>query len=119
MVDFGASRPERPLAELVTSRSSAPATSTPTSTPACAASSRTSGRLNPGLLEGRKRGVIFDVGHGGGSFSWGVAVPAIKEGFLPDTISTDLHIGSMNAGMKDHAQRDVQVPRPGPAPRRR
>ena len=45
--------------------------------------------------------MIFDVGHGGGSFLWRVAVPAIKEGFLPDSISTDLHIGSMNAGMKD------------------
>ena len=55
----------------------------------------------PGLFEGRKRGVIFDVGHGGGSFAWRVAVPAIKEGFVPDSISTDLHIGSMNAGMKD------------------
>ena len=59
------------------------------------------GHVNPGMVEGRKRGVIFDVGHGGGSFAWRVAVPAIKEGFLPDSISTDLHIGSMNAGMKD------------------
>ena len=53
------------------------------------------------MIEGRKRGVIFDVGHGGGSFLWRVAVPLIKQGFLPDSISTDLHIGSMNAGMKD------------------
>ena len=53
------------------------------------------------MIEGRKRGVIFDVGHGGGSFLWRIAVPAMKEGFLPDSISTDLHIGSMNAGMKD------------------
>ena len=45
--------------------------------------------------------MIFDVGHGGGSFLWRIAVPAMKEGFLPDSISTDLHIGSMNAGMKD------------------
>ena len=59
------------------------------------------GHVNPGLFAGRKRGVIFDVGHGGGSFAWRVAVPAIKEGFVPDSISTDLHIGSMNAGMKD------------------
>ncbi len=59
------------------------------------------GPCEPGLLQGRKRGVIFDVGHGGGSFLWRVAVPAVKEGFLPDSISTDLHIGSMNAGMKD------------------
>jgi dihydroorotase len=45
--------------------------------------------------------VIFDVGHGGGSFAWRRRVPLIKDGFLPDSISTDLHIGSMNAGMKD------------------
>ena len=43
------------------------------------------------------------VGHGGGSFAWRIAVPAIKEGFLPDSISSDLHIGSMNSGMKDMA----------------
>ena len=60
-----------------------------------------SGHVNPALFEGRKRGVIFDVGHGGGSFLWRIAVPAMKEGFVPDSISTDLHIGSMNAGMKD------------------
>lgn len=59
------------------------------------------GQPNPGLIEGRKRGVIFDVGHGGGSFLWRVAVPGMKAGFVPDSISTDLHIGSMNAGMKD------------------
>src|SRR5439155_23823630 len=46
-------------------------------------------------------GVIFDVGHGGGSFLWRQAVPAMQQGFIPDSISTDLHIGSMNAGMKD------------------
>ena len=45
--------------------------------------------------------MIFDVGHGGGSFAWRVAAAAIKEGFLPDSISTDLHITSMNSGMKD------------------
>jgi len=53
------------------------------------------------MVEGRKRGVLFEVGHGGGSFAWYVVAPAIKEGFRPDAISTDLHIGSMNAGMKD------------------
>lgn len=59
------------------------------------------GKLNPAMWTGRKRGVLFDVGHGGGSFYWNVAVPAIRQGFLPDVISTDLHTGSMNAGMKD------------------
>jgi dihydroorotase len=49
----------------------------------------------------QKRGVIFDVGHGGGSFMFEQAIPAIKQGLKPNTISTDLHTGSMNAGMKD------------------
>jgi len=59
------------------------------------------GRVRPYVRKARERGIIFDVGHGGGSFFWGQAVPAVKEGFLPDVISTDLHRGSMNAGMKD------------------
>jgi dihydroorotase len=59
------------------------------------------GQLLPYLLEARKRGIIFDVGHGAGSFLWRQAVPAVKQGFTPDSISTDLHIESMNAGMKD------------------
>lgn len=53
------------------------------------------------MVEGRKRGVIFDVGHGGASFLWSTAVPLMKAGFVPDSISTDLHTSSMNSGMKD------------------
>ncbi len=53
------------------------------------------------MIDGRKRGVIFDVGHGSGSFGWSCAVPLMKAGFIPDSISTDLHDHSMNAGMKD------------------
>ena len=60
-----------------------------------------SGRLNPALLAARKRGVLFDVGHGATSFAWRIAVPAIAEGFLPDVISTDMHVASMSGGMKD------------------
>jgi dihydroorotase len=59
------------------------------------------GRLEPFVLAARKRGVLFDVGHGGGSFLWRQAVPATKQGFFPDVVSTDLHTGSQNAGMKD------------------
>ncbi len=59
------------------------------------------GKLNPAMLDGRKRGILFDVGHGGGSFYWNIAVPALEARFYPDSISTDLHTGSMNAGMKD------------------
>ncbi|MGB7436903.1 MAG: amidohydrolase/deacetylase family metallohydrolase [Candidatus Acidiferrum sp.] len=50
------------------------------------------GKLNPIMLEARQRGVFFDVGHGAGSFWFRNAVPAVKQGFLPDSISTDLHI---------------------------
>src|ERR1700748_2572595 len=59
------------------------------------------GKVRPYLFAPRKRGVIFDVGHGGGSFIFRYAAPAIRQGFIPDSISTDLHVGSMNNGMKD------------------
>lgn len=59
------------------------------------------GEASQALIGGRKRGVLFDVGHGGGSFLFRVAAPMIAAGFVPDTISTDLHIDSMNSGMKD------------------
>ena len=49
----------------------------------------------------QERGIIFDVGHGGGSFRFDQAVPAMEQGFQPNTISTDLHTGSMNGAMKD------------------
>ena len=51
------------------------------------------GKLNPAIGDARARGVIFDVGHGAGSFWFRNAVPASKQGFVPDSISTDLHIG--------------------------
>ncbi len=100
MVDFGSNLPERPLAELVTKKLR-PGDIYTHMYSGLRGEQDPSGHVNPGMIEGRKRGVIFDVGHGGGSFLWRIAFPAIKEGFLPDSISTDLHIGSMNAGMKD------------------
>jgi dihydroorotase len=52
------------------------------------------GKLNPIMNEARQRGVIFDVGHGAGSFWFRNAVPAVKQGFIPDSMSTDLHTGN-------------------------
>ncbi len=49
------------------------------------------GRVVAGAIEGRRRGVLFDVGHGAGSFTWSVAEAALADGFRPDTISSDLH----------------------------
>jgi dihydroorotase len=53
------------------------------------------------MVAGRKKGIIFDVGHGGASFRYSAAIPMMKAGFLPDSISTDLHTSSMNSAMKD------------------
>lgn len=55
------------------------------------------GRLLPAALAAKQRGVIFDVGHGGGSFDFTVAEPAIAQGCLPDTISSDIHVFSGNS----------------------
>jgi len=49
----------------------------------------------------QKRGILFDIGHGGNGFTFARAIPSVQQGFLPYSISTDLHIASMNAGMKD------------------
>ncbi len=58
-------------------------------------------QLKPFIKEAQARGIIFDVGFGGASFAFDQALPAIKAGFYPNTISTDLHTGSMNNAMKD------------------
>lgn len=100
MVDFGANRPERPIYILLTQKLRPGDIYTHVYS-GLRNELDPSGHVSRALWEGRKRGIIFDVGHGGGSFVWRVAVPAIREGFLPDSISTDLHIGSMNSGMKD------------------
>src|SRR5438477_23282 len=54
------------------------------------------GRLLPAALAAKRRGVVFDVGHGGGSFDYTVAEPAIAQGCPPDTISSDIHVFSGN-----------------------
>ncbi len=100
MVDFGTFRPERPFQDLVLKKLRPGDIYTHTYLDAVPMLDA-QGRVQPYLFEARKRGVIFDVGHGGGSFLFRQAVPAIRQGFVPDSISTDLHIDSMNSGMKD------------------
>src|SRR5579862_4988728 len=100
MVDFGVFRPERPYEQLVSQKLRPGDISTHNYIdyiPMLDAA----GKVRPYLFEAQKRGVIFDVGHGGGSFVFNQAVPAVQQGFVANSISTDLHIGSMNAGMKD------------------
>ncbi len=55
------------------------------------------GKLLPAALAAKQRGVLFDVGHGGGSFDFTVAEIAIPAGCTPDTISSDIHVFSGNA----------------------
>jgi len=102
MVDFGVNHPEsRPLYDLLNKKlrpgdiythmysglrnEQDPATQGP----------------SKAFIDGRKRGIYFDTGTGGGSFKFLLAVPMVKDGFIPDSISTDLHIGSMNGATKD------------------
>ena len=58
-------------------------------------------KVKPFVWEAQKKGIIFDVGYGGISFAFSQAIPALKNGFYPNTISTDIHVGSMNNAMKD------------------
>lgn len=100
MVDFGHFLPERPYWQLVTQRLRPGDISTHMFRGPVPYLDD-NGKLLPYLKQARDRGVKFDVGHGGGSFVLRSAVPAIKLGFYPDSISTDLHTGSMNGAMQD------------------
>ena len=53
------------------------------------------------LFEARERGIVFDLGHGAGSFWFRQAIPAYQGGFGPDSISTDLHVGNVNGVVHD------------------
>ncbi len=100
IVDFGLFRPERPFSDLVTKKLRRGDIYTHMyldRVPMFDAQ----GKVQPFWAEARQRGVLFDVGHGGGSFVWKHAVPAAQQGLWPDSISTDLHINSMVGGMKD------------------
>ena len=55
------------------------------------------GKLLPAALAAKKRGIIFDIGHGGGSFDYTIAEAAIAQGCPPDTISSDVHVFSGNS----------------------
>ena len=100
MVDFGRFLPERPFWELVEDRLRAGDMATHCFR-AVVPWVGADGMLYDYLGRARSRGVKFDVGHGGGSFAFRNAAPAIVQGFFPDSISTDLHAGSMNGAMMD------------------
>ena len=100
MVDFADFRPERPFQDLVGHKLRPGDIYTHTYLRAVPMLDE-AGKVLPYLFAAQKRGIVFDVGHGAGSFAWTQAIPAVKQGFYPNSISTDLHVDSMNAGMKD------------------
>lgn len=100
MVDFGLIKPERPHEELFLKKLRPGDIYTHVYRPFDPILDD-KGKVRPAWLAARKRGIIFDVGHGAGSLVLRYAVPAMKQGFAPDSISTDLHTSSMNGGMKD------------------
>jgi dihydroorotase len=100
MIDFGIIKPERPHEELFLKKLRPGDIYTHMYRPFDPVLDE-NGKVRAYQFEAKKRGVIFDVGHGGGSLVFRYAVPAMKQGFVPDSISTDLHTGSLNAGMKD------------------
>lgn len=58
-------------------------------------------KVIPGILEAQQRGVVFDIGHGGGSFSFDVAEKALSQGFYPNNISSDLHVYNIQGPVFD------------------
>lgn len=100
MVDFGTFRLERPHQDLVL-KHLRPGDMYTHAYLAAVPMIDENGKVRQYLFDAKKRGVKFDVGHGGGSLVFRWAAPAIKQGFLPDSISTDLHTSSMIGGMKD------------------
>ena len=100
MVDFGYFLPDRPYYELVTEKLRPGDISTHMFRAPVPYVNK-EGTLFQYLTRARQRGVKFDVGHGGGSFVFRNAAPSVRQGFYPDSISTDLHTGSMNGAMMD------------------
>lgn len=58
-------------------------------------------KVRPYVMDAKIRGIKFDVGHGGAMFHFNVAIPAFKQGLIPDSFGSDLHRFSMNSGMKN------------------
>ena len=101
MVDFGADRPTRPLYDLLTKKLRPGDIYTHMYSGLRHEQDPVTMGPQKGMIEGRARGVYFDAGTGGGSFKWSLAIPFIRQGFRPDSLSTDLHVDSMNSATKD------------------
>src|SRR5215212_4952431 len=102
MVDFYPSLPERPYPELILQKLRPGDIHTHVFAQQFPVTDG-QGKVCDHLVRARERGVIFDLGHGAASFWFRNAVPAIRQGFVPDSISTDLHTGNLNGPVIDMA----------------
>jgi dihydroorotase len=104
MVDFGEHSPPQSIEELFT-KHFRPGDIFTHCFAAGAANRETivdeNGKVKPFVFTAQKNGIIFDVGHGAGAFAFSQAIPALKQGFVPNSISTDFNNGSKNGAMKD------------------
>ena len=103
MVDFGHATPPLPLEKLMLEymRPGDIFTHMYGNTPGRMTIVGEDGKVRDAVRKARERGILFDLGHGGGSFAFNQAIPAVRQGFYPDAISSDLHTGSMNSAMRD------------------
>lgn len=101
MIDYGSRRIERPLYDLLATYLRPGDIYTHAFSGHRGEQDSTTLKASAAMLIGRKRGIYFDAGTGGASFAWSVAIPLLQGGFPPDSLSTDLHIDSMNSGTKD------------------
>ena len=101
MIDYGSRRPERPLYDLLATHLRKGDIYTHVYSGHRGEQDPKTLKASDALVIGRKRGIYFDAGTGGASFAWSVAIPLLKDGFPPDSLSTDLHITAMNSGTKD------------------
>jgi len=101
MIDYGARRDERPISDLFATHLRPGDIYTHMYSGLRGEQDPVTGLASAGMLIARKRGIYMDVGHGNGSFLFSVANPLLRSGYIPDSISTDLHIESVNEQMKD------------------
>ncbi len=104
MIDFGARRIERPIYKLFEDYLRPGDIYTHALSGERGEQDNVTGGVGRGLREARAKGIYFDVGHGQASFAWSVAIPLLRDGFPPDSISTRSACGQHERGDEGHAE---------------
>lgn len=102
MVDFGVFKKERPYDQLLIEKLDKGDITTHCFRCAAPVLDK-NGKVHDYLYRAREKGIVFDLGHGAASFMMRNGVPAMRQGFLPDIFSTDLHALNVNGTVMDMA----------------